>query len=222
MELFISATDTDAGKTLVACAITASFVSAGKRVAVFKPLSAGCELIDNHLVNEDAKLLQGFANCQQSIEQINPIAFIEPIAPHIAAAQENKTITSQLIANDYAKIKALNSDVIITEGAGGWRLPLGNGEYLSDFVKGESCGVILVVGMKLGCLNHAMLTYEAIIEDGLQVVGWVANHPQAMPYLEENIELLSSAIKAPLLGRLAHMDSVEQAARCLDLSLINV
>ncbi|WNC70492.1 dethiobiotin synthase [Thalassotalea psychrophila] len=219
---FITATDTDAGKTLIATALTASLVASNKSVAVFKPVSAGCDLVDDTLVNQDAKLLQGQANCQQSITNINPIAFAEPIAPHIAALNDNTEITTELICEHFNEVMQIKSDVIITEGAGGWRLPLGNGEFLSDFVRQQQLDVILVVGMKLGCLNHAILTYESIINDGVNIVGWVANHPVHMPYLEENIELLKSTFKAPLLGRLGFVSDLEQAINSIDIRhLIN-
>ncbi|WOH38413.1 dethiobiotin synthase [Thalassotalea fonticola] len=217
---FITATDTDAGKTLVATAITAGFVANNNKVAVFKPVSAGCELIDGNLVNQDAKLLQGQSNCQQSIQNINPIAFAEPIAPHIAAFKANSAIQTDLISAYFNDVMQINADVIITEGAGGWRLPLGNGDFLSDFVKQQQLDVILVVGMKLGCLNHAILTYESILNDGVNVVGWVANHPVHMQYLEENIELLQSTFKAPLLGRLGFISDIEQAINSIDLELL--
>ena len=215
---FITATDTDAGKTLVATALTAGFVASNTKVAVFKPVSAGCELINEQLVNLDAKLLQGQANCEQSIANINPIAFAEPIAPHIAAQSEKTEISTELISNHFNDVIKIKPDVIITEGAGGWRLPLGNGEFLSGFVQQQQMDVILVIGMKLGCLNHAILTYESIVNDGVNVVGWVANHPVHMPYLEENIQLLESIIKAPLIGRLGFISDLEQAINSIDIN----
>ncbi len=217
---FITATDTDAGKTLVAASLTAAFVATGKRVAVYKPISAGCQLIADVLVNDDALALQQQANCQQSIIDINPIAFAEPIAPHIAALKANIAITTEQISAGFRQILANQADITITEGAGGWRLPLGNGHYLSDFVKQQQLDVILVVQMKLGCLNHAMLSYQAIVNDGLNVVAWVANCPAEMPYLEENISYLQTAIKAPLVARFGYIDSINQAKQLFDLSML--
>lgn len=216
--LFITATDTDAGKTLVACALTAAFVKQQQNVAVYKPISAGCEVINGELVNEDALLLQQQANCEQTIKQINPIAFKPPIAPHIAAEQTKAVITVNDISTGFERVKQLDSDIVITEGAGGWRLPLGNGDYLSSFVKQQGCDVILVVAMKLGCLNHAILTYQSIINDGLNIVGWVANAEQDMPFLTENIELLTATFAAPLIAKLGHIDSIEQASNHFDLT----
>ena len=200
LEVFITATDTDAGKTYVAQALVAALVLHNKKVAVYKPISAGCQWLNKQLVNEDALLLMQQSNANQSIEMINPIAFEAAIAPHIAAAQQNKSITLTSLHSSYEKIKQLDSDVIVTEGAGGWRLPLGHGNYLSEFVVSTQQKVILVVNMKLGCLNHAILTYESIIADGLECLGWVANSIEEMSYLEENVAELKSLLPMPLLA----------------------
>ncbi|WDE01568.1 dethiobiotin synthase [Thalassomonas actiniarum] len=219
-ELFITATDTDAGKTYVARALVTALVNQGQKVAVYKPVSAGCELIDGQLINEDASLLQSCANCQQSISQINPIAFAEPIAPHIAAEKSGQQITLSQIITGYRQLSDLNADTIVTEGAGGWRLPLGQGHYLSDFAKQGAFQVVLVVNMKLGCLNHAMLSYEAIKADGLQCVGWVANCQQQMPYLDENIAQLSQLLPMPLIARLGNCPDIDKAAAFIDTAAL--
>lgn len=213
-ELFITATDTDAGKTYVARALVTALVKRGKKVAVYKPVSAGCDLVGEVLVNDDARLLQLSANCQQNIQQINPIAFAEPIAPHIAAAKSQQEISLSRLMDGYQQVKAIEADIIITEGAGGWRLPLGQGHYLSDFVKQAGHRVILVVNMKLGCLNHAMLTYQAIIADGLDCIGWVANAQQPMSYLEENITELSQLLSMPLIGCLGYCTILNKPQLC--------
>ncbi len=121
---FITATDTDAGKTFVACAIVQALVNEGKTVAAYKPVAAGCEQTDGILVNEDALLLSQFANCNQRINDVNPIAFAEPIAPHIAAERVNHPLNVQEIAQGFNKVLSLQADINLTEGAGGWRLPL--------------------------------------------------------------------------------------------------
>lgn len=195
--LFITATDTDAGKTYIATAIVRQLVAKGKKVAVYKPISAGCEQIKGELINEDAALLLAASNAGQGYHEVNPIKFKEAIAPHIAAKLHNKAIDEDLIL---AGFYALAGDINIVEGAGGWRLPLGNGRFLSDFVKQSQCHVLLVVNMKLGCLNHAVLTYQSIIADGLTCLGWIANNQENMPYLNENIAELASLISAPLLA----------------------
>jgi dethiobiotin synthetase len=219
-KFFITATDTDAGKTFVATALVKALVNTGKTLAVYKPISAGCEVIDGELINEDAFLLQQVANSNQSISNVNPIAYEEPIAPHIAAAKSNQSITVEDVLQHYANVTSFNADITLTEGAGGWRLPLGNGKYLSEFVQQSEQKVILVVNMKLGCLNHAILTYESILSDGLECVGWVANTFEGMNYLEENITELMSLIKAPMIARLNNEISTDIAATKFDLSLL--
>lgn len=121
---FITATDTDAGKTFVASALTQALINVGKKVAVYKPISAGCQQVDDLLVNEDAQLLSQFSNCNQSISDVNPIAFEEAIAPHIAALNVNRKISIDEISQGFRKVTSLNAEVTITEGAGGWRLPI--------------------------------------------------------------------------------------------------
>lgn len=199
---FITATDTDAGKTYYARILTQALVKKGKQVAVYKPIAAGCEkLADNSLVNEDALLLQQSSNCKQSYQAINPISFEPAIAPHIAAKELQQPINEQIIKQGY---QALNGEINIIEGAGGWRLPLGNGKYLSELVQWMKADVILVVNMKLGCLNHAILTYQSIINDGLRCIGWVANCQTDMPFLEQNIEELMSLLPIPCLNILTY------------------
>lgn len=216
IKLFITATDTDAGKTYVATALTTALVNHQKKVAVFKPISAGCEkqIINNEevLVNVDADLLMKAANCQQRLQEINPIAFEEPIAPHIAAQKQSQAITLASLNDYYGAVCKNSADIIITEGAGGWRLPLGNSEYLSSFVKATQQKVILVVNMKLGCLNHAVLTYESILSDGLNCIGWVANCQQDMPYQKENIAELQTLLKVPLIATFKNEKNINIAA----------
>ncbi|MDO6428744.1 dethiobiotin synthase [Thalassotalea sp. 1_MG-2023] len=217
---FITATDTDAGKTHIGCAIVNKLVKQGKTVQVFKPISAGCELVDSKLINADAANLLAYSNCEQTIEQVNPIAFAEPIAPHIAAQNNGVAISLEEITQAHKKMCQANADVTITEGAGGWRLPLGNGKFLSEFVQQTDQQVILIVNIKLGCLNHAILTYEAIKRDGLVCVGWVANVQQEMPYLNENLNELFSYFSMPLLGVVGNEPKVESVTELLDLSTI--
>jgi dethiobiotin synthetase len=224
IKLFITATDTDAGKTYVAKLLTAALVKLNFNVAVFKPISAGCKpqytAEGTVLINEDAQLLQQQANCGQSINEINPIAFEPAIAPHIAAQLINVEIKLSDITDGFKNVIAIDSDIVITEGAGGWRLPLGNGKYLSEFAQQTKQQVILVVNMKLGCLNHAMLTYEAILADGLTCIGWIANCTESMNYLDENIAELSSLISSPLIAKLGFQTDITKTVSALDLSSI--
>jgi len=213
--LFITATDTDAGKTLVTSALL-YLLGQTHSTTAFKPISAGCDVVGKELVNDDAAKLKHYANSDQSLFSVNPIAFEEPIAPHIAAANFNRTITLSELENHYDK-QLPEADYLLTEGAGGWRLPLGKGVFLSEFAVSTQQDIILVVNMKLGCLNHAVLTYQTIRNDGLNVVAWVANCQSEMDYLNENIKELSTLIDAPCLGKVPHVGSIEEAALHLDI-----
>jgi len=237
---FITATDTDAGKTFVASALTQALINAGKKVAVYKPISAGCRQVGELLVNEDAQLLSQFSNCKQSISDVNPIAFEEAIAPHIAAKNVNREISIDEISEGFSKVTSLKAEVTITEGAGGWRLPIyiNNDKkigakkhiFLSDFAQKTKQEVILVVNMKLGCLNHALLTYQAIIADGLHCIAWVANTASelTMPCLNENIASLEQLLPMPKIAQLdfynesnmSLIDKVNAAANKIELAHI--
>lgn len=228
-EIFITATDTDAGKTFVSCALIQALKlqnkdakTRGQVVAAFKPVSAGCDLVGGELINEDAKLLCEFANANQTIQNINPIAFKDPIAPHIAAQKENKFLTVADIQQAYQQVKSINADVVLVEGAGGWRLPLGptppntenksQAQFLSDFAKATKLEVILIVNMKLGCLNHALLTFEAIKSDGLECVAWVANCATSEPMnnLKENITELEQLLPMPKIAQLDYYSDISE------------
>lgn len=231
---FITATDTDAGKTFVACALTQALINAGNKVAVYKPVAAGCDQVDDFLINDDAQLLYSFANSGQTIREINPIALAEAIAPHIAAARISKEITIQEIEQGFSHVLSSSADINLTEGAGGWRLPLNiNGEkavYLSDFAINSEQEVILVVNMKLGCLNHALLTYQAIISDGLTCVGWIANTASevVMSNFEDNIESLELLLPIPKIAQInfypetnvSLADKIKAAAKHINLTLL--
>ncbi len=231
-EIFITATDTDAGKTFVSCAIISALKqelhnppSNIYKVAAFKPVAAGCELVDNKPINEDAKLLSEFSNAKQSISEVNPIAFKEPIAPHIAAIKHKRNITVAEISMHYQQVKSLNADFTLVEGAGGWRLPLGvepnsasnavdknkSFEFLSDFVKTEKLKAVLIVNMKLGCLNHALLTYETIKADGIECVAWIANcaSGEVMDNLNENIASLEQLLPIPKMAQLNFIEDID-------------
>lgn len=232
-KLFITATDTDAGKTFVSCAIIQALVKQDKKIAVFKPISAGCDLVDNVLVNEDAKLLHEHANCQQTIQEINPIAFEPPIAPHIAAQSVGKQITLDIIANYFQEIKNRDADYALIEGAGGWQLPIGfdngNAQFLSDFVATERLPVVLIVNMKLGCLNHALLTLQAIKHSGTNCIGWIANcaDSNTMDNFQDNIAALDQLLQLPKIATIPYFDGetslenkIQQASLLINTSLL--
>lgn len=200
---FVTGTDTEVGKTLVTQAIMQAAKASGRQVLGYKPVASGCELKEGELKNSDALTLQAHSCLNLPYAMHNPYAFAPAIAPHIAAEQANESITLSRISAGLAELKTKAVDWILVEGAGGWRLPLNEGQYLSDWVKSEHLPVILVVGARLGCINHALLTLEAIRRDGLVVAGWVLNHiDPAMGEVQANVAALKQRINAPLLGEI--------------------
>ena len=215
----VTGTDTDSGKTLVAAGLAHKLCRTGRRVAVMKPVASGCVLTPDGLRNADALALIAAADAQQPYEQINPYCFEPAIAPHIAAQQAGVVIDPQRIRLQ-AQGLAAEADVLLVEGAGGWRVPLGDELDMAGLAKRLELPVILVVGMRLGCINHALLTIEAIENDGCRLAGWVANTLD--PHMAEwsaNLQTLQRRIAAPCLGILPRLDDPSAAgvAACLTL-----
>ncbi|MBT7374661.1 MAG: dethiobiotin synthase [Porticoccaceae bacterium] len=199
--LFVTGTDTDAGKTVVATGLLAAAKQAGLSTAAIKPVAAGCEDNGEGLQNTDALQLQAAASYQLPYQQVNPVALQAAIAPHIAAQEQGKTLSASRLVGYCRGLGLLPVDMLLAEGAGGWRVPLNNRETLADVARELNCQVILVVGLRLGCINHALLTAEAVRRDGLTIAGWVGNtiDPE-MPRIAENIATLRRLIKEPCLG----------------------
>ncbi len=203
-QYFVTGTDTDAGKTHVCEGLLAAAGRQGLRSLGVKPISAGAELVEGKWVNEDALRIQAASSIKLRYEQVNPVVFEAAIAPHIAAAKENRIINASRLEGFIKGTLLTPHDFALVEGAGGWRVPLNDRELLSDVAKRLALPVIVVVNMKLGCLNHAILTMEAINRDGLKIAGWVANAGlEEMPYFEENLATLQGMLSAPLLGTLS-------------------
>jgi len=218
--LFITGTDTDVGKTVVACGLLAAANQQGLRTAAIKPVAAGCEVTEQGMTNSDALQLQAAASHKLSYQQINPVALEPAIAPHIAAAEAGVRMSASRLVGYCRGVSLLPVDMVIIEGAGGWRVPINSRETLADVAQELECAVIVVVGMRLGCLNHALLTMEAIRRDGLQIAGWVANILDTeMPRLQENIDTLKQSINEPCLGIVPRLDdlSPEQVATFLSV-----
>jgi dethiobiotin synthetase len=202
--LFVTGTDTGVGKTRVACALLRAFAGAGKRAVGMKPIAAGATLESGRLVNDDAVALAAAGNVIAPPELINPYCFLEPIAPHIAAARAGVTIDVARIVEAYRALTRL-ADVVVVEGAGGFCVPLGEDSTLADLAREIAAPVVLAVGMRLGCLNHALLTADAIRATGLELAGWCANHVEPeMPYADENVAALRARLRAPLLARIRY------------------
>jgi len=207
---FIAGTDTDVGKTMIACAFLAQARGQGLTTAAVKPVAAGCINTKDGLRNDDAQQLLAQCTLPLYYEQVNPVAFIDPIAPHIAAQKEGQRMQVDRLVGYTSGVIVQGANLTLVEGAGGWRVPVNEHETLADLAIGLSIPVVLVVGMRLGCINHALLTVEAITRDGLTLAGWVANcvDPE-MIELDANIATLKDRISAPMLGLVPSFVSVD-------------
>ena len=207
---FIAGTDTDVGKTVSSKAILDALNMKGLNTAAYKPVAAGSEDKGEGVQNSDAIHLRSVANVELSYEEVNPYALLLPSSPHIAAEAEGVVIDYSVLSQGLAVLKA-KSDVVLVEGAGGWRVPVSKDDCLSTWVKQEKLPVVLVVGIKLGCLSHAMLTAEAIQHDGLEIIGWVANRVNpGTEHYAEIIAMLEDKMPAPKLGEIPYMPSVKR------------
>lgn len=209
---FITGTDTGVGKTLVACALLRAFAARGLRVIGMKPVAAGAQLSNGVWINDDVEQLIAASNVEAPRDAINPYCFASAIAPHIAAGQQNKVIENQCLLDNYQRLSAL-ADVVVVEGAGGFCVPLNDAETSGDLARQLALPVLLVVGLRLGCLNHALLTVEAIRARGLTLAGWVANQVDpAMAHADANIAALQARLDAPLIACIAFCDVPDAAA----------
>jgi len=195
--VFVTGTDTGVGKTRVAVALVHALRARGLRVAVMKPVSAGSAAGE---LNEDVVALLQAANVAADVRDVNPYAFAPAIAPHLAAQQAGVRIELDSIAAAYSRLAA-KADVVVVEGAGGWRVPLNECEDMADLAQRLGLPVVLVVGLRLGCLNHALLTAESIANRRLPWAGWVGNHiDPAMVMAAENVAALHARLPGPCLG----------------------
>ncbi|WP_435685705.1 dethiobiotin synthase [Sedimenticola selenatireducens] len=197
---FISGTDTDSGKTVVTLGLMAQLQSRGLQVLGMKPVAAGAEQTDAGLRNSDALQLQAQASRAIAYGQINPYCFKPPIAPHLAAERAGQTIDFLEIGRCFNQL-AIGADRVLVEGAGGWRVPLGPAQSISDLAVLLGLPVILVVGLRLGCINHALLSAESIRASGARLAGWIGNQVDpAMQERDANIETLKQRLDIPCLG----------------------
>ena len=206
---FITGTDTEIGKTMISTLLIRALVADGNKVVGMKPVASGASESDGQLKNEDALALMACSNVTASYQQINPYCFVPPVAPHIAAEQAGVVIEMNTITTNYNTL-AQRSDVVVVEGVGGWRVPLGQSFAVSDLARELDLPVILVVGIRLGCINHALLTAESIMATGCKPAGWVANIIDGDSLvLTENIETLRSRFNFPLLATIPHISSMQ-------------
>ncbi|HUR42376.1 MAG TPA: dethiobiotin synthase [Verrucomicrobiae bacterium] len=199
--IFVTGTDTGVGKTRVARALIRQAREQGLRVCGFKPVATGCARTRDGLRNDDALALQEAAGTDEPYELINPVAFERAVAPHLAAAQAGRRIRIEHLDAAHRQLAA-RYDLIIAEGAGGWRVPLDEAWTLGAWVSEREWPVLLVVGMRLGCLNHALMSAEIIARE-TRLAGWIANVlPPAMDLLDENLATLQQRLSAPCWGRI--------------------
>ncbi|MCA0892510.1 dethiobiotin synthase [Microbulbifer agarilyticus] len=222
--LFVTGTNTEVGKTYATAALLHAAGEQGLKTAAVKPIASGCEQTAEGLRNSDALTLIEAMNQDMPYEQVNPVALEPAIAPHIAAMEAGRRLDVSRLEGICRGVMSSGADLVLIEGAGGWRVPLGPRQFLSDLPRALELPVILVVSIELGCINHALLTAEAIRRDGLPLAGWVANFvrgPQEdMVRAEENLMTLRAILPAPCLGTLPHDESGDyrNGATHLDLS----
>jgi len=221
--VFIAGTDTGVGKTLVACALLRGLAATGLRVVGMKPVAAGATRRQGVWHNEDVVHLQAAGNVDAPQAWINPYCFAPAIAPHIAARESGSTIRMTPIVRCYAQL-ARRADVVVVEGVGGLVVPLGRTFDAADIPGRLSLPVVLAVGLRLGCLNHALLTVEALQSRGLRLAGWIANRIDPdMARATQNLQELRRRIKAPLFGdvRYARNSRAEHVVRMLNINRLN-
>jgi len=214
---FVTGTDTGVGKTQISVALMALLQQQGLIVAGMKPIASGCEITAEGLQNDDALQLQQQANIDLPYTLMNPYAFEAEIAPHIAAQQVDIEIDLDLIVENYQQIQQ-DSDCIIVEGAGGWLVPINTQYTMADLALRLQLPIILVVDIKLGCINHALLTVQAIESTGLTLQGWVANHTQENEQSNEIIDTLKYTLSAHCLGNVPRLIDKQKAVDYLTLT----
>ncbi|MFZ6751551.1 dethiobiotin synthase [Undibacterium sp. Ren11W] len=227
-DYFVTGTDTEIGKTLVSAALLLALAQRGQSTIGMKPVAAGADLIDGVWHNEDVDALMAAATMRAAPELVAPYLMQTPAAPHIVAELENVTISGAHIQSCY-QVLTTQADVVIVEGVGGFCVPLNADLDTADMAQTLGLPVILVVGMRLGCISHALLTAEAIAARGLKLAGWVANTvDENMLYPDENLAALRARLPAPLLGRIPRINELTQtrraqaAAACLNLNFLTL
>ncbi|MFP3977783.1 dethiobiotin synthase [Marinobacter sp. KMM 10035] len=208
---FVTGTDTGVGKTMVSAAILEAAKATGKRTLGMKPIASGCDNTLEGLRNDDALMLQRAATESLAYDLVNPIALEPAIAPHVAAVQAGRAVTAARLIGFCRGMQMRPADLLLIEGAGGWRVPLNDREVYSAVPRELGVPVILVVSLKLGCINHALLTAEAILNDGLVLAGWVANRTEsaAMSCEQETLDYLKGQLPTPCLGVMPWFEDVD-------------
>lgn len=220
---FVTGTDTEVGKTVASCALLQAASALGWHCAGYKPVASGSEMTSEGLRNSDALALQSNSSVALDYALVNPYAFAEPTSPHIASLDVGNPIALPRLSAGLRELET-RADWLLVEGAGGWFTPLSEQHTFADWVKRERLPVILVVGIKLGCINHALLTAQAIQQAGLTLAGWIANDitPPGRRH-EEYLATLCRMLPAPLLGEIPYLPNIAQQTlgQYLDLELLS-
>jgi len=214
--VFVTGTDTEVGKTRISVALIELLQQQGKQIAVMKPIASGCELTVDGLRNDDAVQLSQQADVSLAYDLINPYAFEPAIAPHLAAQQADINIDLDVIKQNFDLIQH-QADAVVVEGAGGWLVPLNDNATIADLAVQLGLPIVLVVGIRLGCINHALLTVQAIEQRGLKLHGWVANNIEQNAQSTEIVNTLKQSISAPCLGVVPFLSVDEKASTYLKL-----
>ncbi len=217
--VYITGTDTGIGKTFSSCVLLHTLRQRGLRAVGMKPVASGCDLTADGLRNEDATALQAASDPVPAYADLNPFALPLPLAPELAAADAGVTLSLPPIEAAFARLRA-QADTVVVEGVGGWLAPLSAGLDQSDLVHALQLPVVLVVGLRLGCLNHARLSAQAIAASGATCIGWIANEVDPhMARIDDNVAMLRDRLPMPYWGRLPHAPGVDPATLAPRLSL---
>jgi dethiobiotin synthetase len=222
LDCFVTGTDTGVGKTWVSAGLMRSLAAAGLHVAGMKPVASGCRRTRTGLRNADAEQLQALASITPPYELVNPVRLAEAVAPHIAAARAGVRIDPEAIWAAYQELRR-QANAVVVEGIGGWRVPLAETGTTADLVRLLDLPVLLVVGLRLGCINHALLSVESITADRIPLAGWVANHVDPrFTDSSEVINYLSEHIAAPLIGTVPNLEELQpdRVAEALAIDLL--
>jgi dethiobiotin synthetase len=217
--VYVTGTDTGIGKTLASCALLHALRGHGLRVAGMKPVASGCERIDGAWRNADALALQAAGEPGVDYADINPYALEHPLAPELAARDAGIEVTLPPVLAAYARL-ADRADALIVEGVGGWAAPLSSSLMQADLVRALQVPAVLVVGLRLGCLNHALLSARALAADRIHLAGWIASHVDpAMARVEDNLAMLRERMPAACWGVLPHAPDTDPGAMARHLRI---
>ncbi|MES2917554.1 MAG: dethiobiotin synthase [Pseudomonadota bacterium] len=219
-KFFVTGTDTGVGKTTASCALLAAAAACGLRTLAVKPVAAGCDETPEGLRNDDALALMAAMTEVMAYEEVNPVALKEPLSPHLAALHAGRRLTIAQVSGLVRGALSRRVDFAVVEGAGGWRVPISDREIMSDLPRALGLPVILVVGIRLGCLNHAILTTEAMARDGVRMAGWIGSVlDPALAALDGNIGTLKTILPMPCLGVLPWAPGATPAQMAAHLDL---